>query len=227
MKTNIITFFLAGFLFAACNPTPEIDDLSMLDGDQIFDLSLTQPEKYLVSEYLPNPSEVQKDIPVLIAAHGYSASTFEWDEMREYADSKGTFLVSQVLLGGHGRSYADFKAASWKDWQASVVDEFNKLHSKGFRNIYLVGSSTGAPLILQMISEGFFSSQKAPKGIFMVDPIVVSSNKTLTLVGVLGPVLGYTTTDLDDGETGKMVCLPASGIAEAIAATDRHYAQGP
>jgi carboxylesterase len=54
-----------------------------------------------------------------------------------------------------------------------------------------------------MIKDGIFSGQKTPRGIFLVDPIVVSSNKTLTLVGVLGPVLGYTTTDLDDGETGK------------------------
>jgi len=203
MKSYIITFFVAATFITACNPTPEIDDLTMLDGDQIFDLSLSQPQKYLVSAYLPNPSEVQKNIPVLIAAHGFSASTFEWDEMREYADSKGTFLVSQVLLGGHGRSYDDFKSATWKDWQSSIVDEFNKLHNKGFKNIFLAGSSTGAPLIIQMFSEGLFRTQKSPKGVFFVDPIVVSSNKSLTLIGVLGPVLGFTTSILDDGEKGK------------------------
>lgn len=221
MKTTILTILLAGILFTACNPTPEIDDITMLDGDQIFDLSLTQPEKYLVSEYMPNPTGLQMNIPVLIAAHGYSASTFEWDEMREYADSKGSFLVSQVLLGGHGRSYAEFKTATWKDWQSSIVDEFNKLHSKGFKNIYLVGSSTGAPLIIQMIKEGFFGNQKAPKGIFLVDPIVVSSNKTLTLVGVLGPVLGYTTTDLDDGEKGKWyVYRPQESLKQLMSLID-------
>jgi carboxylesterase len=87
--------------FVACNPVPEIDDATMLDGDQIFDLSLTQPEKYLVSEYLPTPTEAQKDTPVIIAAHGYTATTFEWDELRDFADSARTFYVSQVLLGGH------------------------------------------------------------------------------------------------------------------------------
>lgn len=205
MKTlhTSFKFFAAIFLITACNPTPEIDDTIMLDGDQIFDLSLTNPENYLVSEYISNPSEIQKNTPVIIAAHGYSATTFEWDEFREFADSKGTFYVSQVLLGGHGRSYEDFKAAGWVDWQSSIIDEYKKLSNKGFKKIFLVGSSTGAPLIVQMLNSGIFDDYILPKGIFLIDPIVVSSNKTLTMVGLLGPVLGYTTSVLDEGETGK------------------------
>lgn len=187
----------------ACNPTPEIDNTSMLDGNQIFDLTLTQPQKYLVSEYLPNPTALEKNVPVIIAAHGYTATTFEWDELRTYADSAKTFHVSQVLLGGHGRTYDDFKASTWKDWQSSIIDEYTKLSNKGFKNIYLAGSSTGAPLILQLIQSGFFKDYTLPKGIFLIDPIVVSSNKTLTLVGLLGPVLGYTSVELADGEKGK------------------------
>lgn len=189
--------------FSACNPTPEIDNATMLDGDQIFDLSLTNPENYLVSEYIPNPTEQQKNTPVLIAAHGYTATTFEWDEFRDYADSTGGFYVSQVLLGGHGRSYVDFKASSWLDWQSSIREEYIKLSNLGFKKIYLAGSSTGAPLILHLLSSGFFQSYTKPKGIFLIDPIVVSSNKTLTLVGLLGPVLGYTSVNLSAGEAGK------------------------
>lgn len=187
----------------ACNPTPEIDNTSMLDGNQIFDLTLTQPQKYLVSEYLPNPTSLEKNVPVIIAAHGYTATTFEWDELRTYADSAKTFHVSQVLLGGHGRTYDDFKASTWKDWQSSIIGEYTKLSNKGFKNIYLAGSSTGAPLILQLIQSGFFKDYTLPKGIFLIDPIVVSSNKTLTLVGLLGPVLGYTSVELAVGEKGK------------------------
>ena len=195
--------FLLAVVFTACNPTPEIDNASMLDGNQIFDLTLTQAQKYLVSEYLPNPSALEKNIPVIIAAHGYTATTFEWDELRTYADSAKTFLVSQVLLGGHGRTYEEFKASTWKDWQSSIIDEYTKLSNKGFKNIYLAGSSTGAPLIIQMVKSNFFAGYTLPKGIFLVDPIVVSSNKTLTMVGLLGQVLGYTSVELANGEKGK------------------------
>lgn len=67
-------------------------------------------------------------MPVLIAAHGYSASTFEWDELRKYADSvKSGILISQVLLGGHGRTYQDFKNSTWRDWQASILNEYKNL----------------------------------------------------------------------------------------------------
>lgn len=202
-----LIYFSAIFLFAiaftACNPTPEIDNATMLDGNQIFDLTLTQPQKYLVSEYLPNPYATGKNMPVIIAAHGYTATTFEWDDLRTYADSAKTFLVSQVLLGGHGRTYEDFKTSSWQDWQSSIIDEYKKLSNKGFKNIYLAGSSTGAPLILQMVKSNFFAGYTLPKGIFLIDPIVVSSNKTLTMVGLLGPVLGYTSVELANGEKGK------------------------
>lgn len=187
----------------ACNPVPEIDNATMLDGDQIFDASIAHPEKYLVSAYLPDPTDLEKSKPVVIAAHGYTATTFEWDELREYADSANTFLVSQVLLGGHGTTYTDFKSSSWENWQSSIIEEYTKLSNKGFRNIYLAGSSTGAPLIIQLFKTGFFDNYTKPKGVFLIDPIIVSSNKTLTLVGLLGPVLGYTTVSLDSGEQGK------------------------
>jgi carboxylesterase len=53
------------------------------------------------------------------------------------------------------------------------------------------------------VKSNFFDNYSTPKGIFLVDPIIVSSNKTLTLVGLLGPVLGYTSVDLSAGEQGK------------------------
>lgn len=201
LQYNIYVLFL--MVLVGCNPVPEIDNETMLDGDQIFDASIANPEKYLVSAYLPNPTDVEKSKPVIIAAHGYTATTFEWDELREYADSANTFLVSQVLLGGHGTTYTDFKASSWHDWQSSIVEEYIKLSNMGFRNIYMAGSSTGAPLIIQLFKSGFFNDYTKPKGVFLVDPIIVSSNKTLTLVCLLGPVLGYTTVTLDSGEQGK------------------------
>lgn len=201
MKTLKMAALLVFVLLASCAKSPDINNETMLDGDQIFDMSLINPEDFLISARYPNPSEVLKNTPVVIAAHGFSASTFEWQEFSEFAETKGTFLVSQVLLGGHGRSHEEFKNATWKDWQSSIIDEYNKLSQLGYKNIYLIGSSTGCPLIINMIKTNALTRAK-PKGIYLIDPIVISSNKTLTLVNALGPVLGYTTTNLDAGEEG-------------------------
>lgn len=202
MKKIIFSLICSGLLLVSCNPTPEIDD-NMLDAGKVSYTIADSLDKHLVSRYISNPTSSDLNKPVIIAAHGYSATTFEWDELREYANAKGTFYVSQVLLGGHGRSYSDFKASGWKDWQVSIAEEYKALSNKGFKNIYLAGSSTGAPLILQLLKSGFFDAYTKPKGIFLVDPIIVSSNKTLTMVGLLGPVLGYTSVELDEGEEGR------------------------
>ena len=191
-----IFILLISFCFLSCNRSPSITDQD-LDGNVLFDLSLYQPEKYLVSAYKPNPSDQEKQIPVLIAAHGYSASTFEWDELRKYADSvKSGILISQVLLGGHGRTYQDFKNSTWRDWQASILLEYKKLVQAGYTNISFIGSSTGCPLILNLLYENSLS-QIPPNQIILIDPIIIPSNKILSLAGIVGPMIGYTSVDFD------------------------------
>jgi Esterase/lipase len=198
-KISTIITVVVALALAACNSTPDISADMLDSGNYSYAIS-DSLQKHLVSHYLSNPTDIQKNTPVLIAAHGYTATTFEWDEFRNYADSAKTFYVSQVLLGGHGTSYTDFKSTSWEGWQSSIKDEYDKLSKLGFKKIYLAGSSTGAPLIINMVKSGFFAAYNAPKGIFLIDPIIVSSNKTLTMVGLLGPVLGYTTVELAAGE---------------------------
>ena len=191
-----IIILLISLCFLSCNRSPSITDQD-LDGNVLFDLSLYQPEKYLVSAYKPNPSDQEKQIPVLIAAHGYSASTFEWDELRKYADSvKSGILISQVLLGGHGRTYEDFKNSTWRDWQASILLEYKKLVQAGYTNISFIGSSTGCPLILNLLYENSLS-QIPPNQIILIDPIIIPSNKILSLAGIVGPMIGYTSVDFD------------------------------
>ena len=191
-----IFILLISLCFLSCNRSPSITDQD-LDGNVLFDLSLYQPEKYLVSAYKPNPSDQEKQIPVLIAAHGYSASTFEWDELRKYADSvKSGILISQVLLGGHGRTYVDFKNSTWRDWQASILLEYKKLVQAGYTNISFIGSSTGCPLILNLLYENSLS-QIPPNQIILIDPIIIPSNKILSLAGIVGPMIGYTSVDFD------------------------------
>ncbi len=198
LKHNI--FIMIVLFLAACAGEPEITD-EMVDSGKVYDLT-DYPINNLVSVRIPHPTEAEKNIPVLIAAHGYSATTFEWDELREYADdlTERKFNVSQVLLGGHGSNYEDFKQAGWKEWQASIIEEYRKLEASGFKNIYLAGSSTACPLIINLVKKGEFNSGVKPGAIFLIDPIIVSSNKTLTLVSAAGPVLGYTTTGLEGEE---------------------------
>ena len=222
MKKNKIYIVLSSFVvfLAACNSTPTIDN-SMLDSGKILYTIPDSLNRHLLSAYLPNPTPMQLNTPVIICAHGYTATTFEWDEFRSYAGVKGGFYVSQVLLGGHGSSYSEFKKASWADWQSSIKEEYQKLSTAGYKKIYLAGSSTGAPLIINMLQTHFFDQYSLPKGIFLIDPIIVSSNKTLTLVGLLGPVLGFTSVELADGEKGHWyVYRPQETLKELMALID-------
>ena len=198
MKTKTIFFGLLPLLWSACTQSPLINNDTMLDGDKLFDPSLYYPELYLVSEAIANPSTIQKNTPVVIAAHGYSATTFEWDEFRTYADAKGDILVSQVLLGGHGRTYAEFKASTWEDWQEPIMTEYNALRAKGYTNINFAGSSTGCPLVMDLLKKGVVNM----KHIFLIDPIVLPSDKMLTLIGLVGPMLGYLETTNTPTEEG-------------------------
>ena len=191
-----ILILLISLCILSCNNSPSITDQD-LDGNVLFDPSLYQPELFLVSAYKPNPSDKEKNMPVLIAAHGYSASTFEWDELRKYADSvKSGILISQVLLGGHGRTYQDFKNSTWRDWQTSILNEYKKLVQAGYTNISFIGSSTGCPLILNLLYENSLS-QVPPHQIILIDPIIIPSNKILSLAGIVGPMIGYTSVNFD------------------------------
>jgi carboxylesterase len=176
--------------FVACSEAPEIDNDTMLDGNQIFDASLYKPEDYLISQSIVNPTEIEKNTPVLITVHGYSASTFEWDEFKDYSAINSNILISQVLLGGHGRTYEEFKESSWRDWQNPILAEYTALLTKGYTNINFAGSSTACPLVLDLIKQGKISDN-GMKNIFLIDPIVIPSDKLLTLVGLVGPMLGY------------------------------------
>lgn len=197
----LFPLFIFILLFASCGKEPDIDNNSMLDGDQIFDPSLYDSSKYLVSVAIENPTTKDIQTPVVIAVHGYSATTYEWDEFRDYADSKGDIYVSQVLLGGHGRTYEDFKNASWQDWQASILDEYNALKAKGYAKISFAGSSAACPLMLDLIKEGKIG-RNGLEHIFLIDPIVISSDKLISIVGLVGPMLGYTETNMTDEEEG-------------------------
>ena len=124
MKKQIL-IIISLFIFASCGKDPEIEKTS-LDSGLFFDQSIFSPEKYLVSASNPNPTSAEALKPVIIAIHGYGATTFEWDEFRTFKGNRTDFSISQVLLGGHGRDYQDFKNSTWRDWQKPIITEFEK-----------------------------------------------------------------------------------------------------
>ncbi|WP_240625901.1 alpha/beta hydrolase [Spirosoma pollinicola] len=192
MKT-IISLLVLVVIGLACSLEPTITK-EMLDSGTLFDPSLYNPEKYLVSKSIPNPTPEQAKKPVIIACHGYSASTFEWDEFRNWSTGRTDFYLSQVLLGGHGRSYDEFKASIWHDWQAAIINEYNQLEKAGYQNISLLTSSTSGALLLELVSSGYFTNHINPRNLLLVDPIVIPSDKSLSLIGAVGPMLGYIET---------------------------------
>ncbi len=190
---KIVSVCLPILLIVACNATPDITD-EMLDGDVIFDPSLYAPEEYLVSAKYPTPTQEDLKKHVLIAAHGYSSTTFEWQEFVQWsADS--SYRISSVLLDGHGRTYEDFRASKWEDWRAAIVREFELLEDLGYTKISLVGSSTGGALLLELMQSGYFDSHIKPNNIFLVDPIVAPTNKLQSIANLIGPMMVYLEVD--------------------------------
>jgi carboxylesterase len=187
---------------AGCAGDPDFADGS-LDSGTLVEQSLLEPNRFLVSEQIPRPSPDDLKKTVIIAAHGFSATTYEWDEFRTFIDTSagsGSTLLSQVLLGGHGRSYAAFKASGWRDWQRSITHEYEKLVELGYNNIVFAGSSTGCALIMQLFAARYFEGKVQPKAVFLIDPIVVPSDKMLSIVNIAGPVLGFVEAENEPGE---------------------------
>jgi carboxylesterase len=205
IKSVAISFFAICILIAnSCkkdSSLPPIDENVDLDGGKFPDSSLITPSHYLLSAAIPNPTPADLAKPVVITVHGFTACNFEWTEFRDWAKGFSDFNVSLVLLGGHGRDYETFKKSTWEDWQAPIIDEYNKLRLMGYQKINFVASSTGCPLVLDMIAANKIDPD-AVDHLFFIDPIIIPSNKTLSLVSVVGPFIGYTKTTLDPGEKG-------------------------
>ncbi len=191
---NVLCLLVTALLGLTCSKEPAITP-SMLDSGTLFDPSIYKPENYLISKAIPKPTPEQAQKPVIIACHGYSATTFEWDEFRAFLGNRTDIYLSQVLLGGHGRSYDDFKKATWHDWQMAITAEYDALLKAGYQNISLLGSSTSGALLLELVASDYFAAHTTPRNLLLVDPIVIPSDKSLSLIGVVGPMLGYVEAD--------------------------------
>lgn len=203
--------FAAAALFLACQITDvecdkECQDYWM-DGPHYDDSLYTTDTLHRVIKHFPNPDSALLKKPVIMAIHGFTASTYEWSEFWDWAEARrlagvDTTLISLVLLGGHGRDIGDFEASTWNDWGKPILSEYDSLVAHGFKNISIAGSSTACTLLLEYIHQGQFSQRAVvPKWFFFIDPIVTPSSKILSLVKLVGPILGNSPNeDLDSVE---------------------------
>jgi carboxylesterase len=182
----------------------------------------------LVSRRVPVPSDSEKaGKSVIIAVHGYTASTFEWQEFKEYAEAPPGFAgratqVSLVLLGGHGKNLDAFQSSSWQDWGQPIKMEYDTLVKQGYKNVSFACASTGCALLMQFLADGWLKDGPAPKWIFMVDPIVLPSDKLLSLVNIVGPVLGNSPNPGSDEENRHWyVNRPQETLKELYELTNR------
>jgi carboxylesterase len=188
----------AALILAACQLVKtECDgecEKGWLDGDQIDDDCLdTSIVKCLLSDRSP-PSESQKEsLEVIIAVHGYSASSFEWGELPAYLATQpesSRIAVSRVVLGGHGRDLDDFQTATWKDWGKPILKEYDTLSALGYKHISFACMSAGCALLMQFLSDGAFDARPAPDWLFLIDPLVLPADKLLSTIDLAGPILG-------------------------------------
>ncbi|MBD3422040.1 MAG: esterase [Chitinivibrionales bacterium] len=135
-----------------------------------------------------------REKPVIILVHGYGSSTFQWEEFAEYAENDGRILTSIILLGGHGKNVDEFKKSTWEDWGATILDEYRALVQQGYTHINIATASTGGTLALCHIATGEYDAHP-PEHFFLVDPLVIPGDKLLTLVKVVGPMLGNSPRD--------------------------------
>jgi len=181
------TLLAALVLTAGCDSPVEFEDW-WLDSPEVNDPSLNDPSYRLSTR--PGLTEADLDRPVIIAAHGFTASTYEWQEFGAYAESESEVLVSLVLLGAHGRSVDDFKLSTWQQWGSPILEEYEVLVSQGYTSISLAGSSTGAALILEQLASGHYQGPSSPRHFFFIDPLVVAGDKNLSLIPLLKYLVG-------------------------------------
>ena len=152
-----------------------------LDTGQRQDPCLSQPNRGLLSQ--SDLRGVDRSKPVVLLAHGFSASSYEWEDLARYIDqhAKGAVRYSKIVLGGHGRSLEAFKNSDWQDWGKPILEEYRALAAKGFTNISLAGSSTACALILEQLDRGCYSKRVKPKNVFFIDPIVEPNSLLIRL----------------------------------------------
>jgi len=161
MRFNLVVAALA-LALAGCAGLPTATPGELDDG-------LRPHKPRLMSVELGTPTEAQKAAPIVVAVHGFGATEFETQLAADVLRAAGT-PCSQVLLGGHGTSLADFATTTWEDWQRPFVAEYQALVAKGFKDVRILATSTGVTLTLDGLARGLIAP--VPQRIAFVAPLI-------------------------------------------------------
>ena len=151
-----------------------------MDSSLTKDSALTDPSA-LLSQRIQSPTDAQKNQPVCVLVHGFSASSYEFEAYKAHANSiDSSILYSTVVLGGHGRDYQAFKDARYEDWLAPIVTELEALTALGYRNITVFAVSAGAAGTLHLAL-----NQQLPtvKQLILMDPYIIPVNPIIFVTG--------------------------------------------
>jgi carboxylesterase len=189
-----LPFTLALLALSACQLNPvECDSecmASWMDGPGYDDPIHSGDSTFKLSTRIPVPDSITLQKRVVLAVHGYTASTYEWLEFRRFAEADTNVLVSLVLMGAHGADIDDFKDTRWEDWAKPILEEYTTLARMGYDNLSLLGSSAGCPIILQYVRRRAFDTLPYPRQILFIDPLVVPTAKILSAANLVGPIIG-------------------------------------
>ena len=81
----------------------------------------------------------------MLLVHGLGYSPFSFTDVAQHLADQG-YLVSSILLSGHGSKVGDLMLPSLEDWQ-NVVHHHTQLLKEQTEEIWLGGYSTGVNLV--------------------------------------------------------------------------------
>jgi carboxylesterase len=158
-----------------CSCGPQFED-TWMDSPETQDPALSDPSYLASNRAIPDDQLAE---PVLLAVHGFSASTFEFGELHTRLQDEPGIHLSRVLMGGHGRDVETWRATTPDDWFEPVLDELDALAARGHTNVSIVTSSTAGTLLLRALARGDFDDRAAPREILMVDPLIEPLDQNL------------------------------------------------
>ena len=145
------------------------NDLIFREDDVAFDDSAVRDSPRLASLDTLAADAIPRTTPVAILVHGFGATTFELEPVARDLQAGGA-LASQLLLRGHGTSARELAALRYEEWAEPIPAEYGRLTAAGFERVALVGSSTGAALILDLLARGQLTP--TPRRIVFVSPLI-------------------------------------------------------
>ena len=97
----------------------------------------------------PKPMTLEGGNKAVLLLHGFTGSTKDVKRLGEYLQQRG-FTVHAPIYKGHGIEPEALLQTTAEDWWEDVVEGYNFLESKGYKEIAVVGISLGAVFSLKV-----------------------------------------------------------------------------